>query len=106
MKGTQLDALIDDWRFTGLMKATHAAQVRLAGRRRNDRLGQRPPDRLVAGPPERRFRLRVPGDDEAARVDADVGIVRGIDASVRAVVTFGHEREGGCTLVHGYGAEG
>ena len=55
-EGRQFEALIDDRRLAGFVKAPHAAVVRLAKRRRDDRLGQVPAEHLVARPSERLLR--------------------------------------------------
>ena len=45
VQGRQLEALVDDRRLAGFVEAPHPVVVRLAKRRRNDRLGQVPAER-------------------------------------------------------------
>ena len=68
-------------------------EVRLAKRRRDDRLGEVAAERLLARPAERLLRLRVPGDDDAVGVHADERVVRGVEDQVRARVALGHLRQ-------------
>ena len=92
MQAAQLEPAIHDRRLAGLEEALHPLEVRLAKRRRDDRLGEVAADRLLARPAERLLGLRVPGDDDAVGVHADEGVVRGVEDQVRAGVALRHLR--------------